>query len=83
MLVTVATFLHCRRPAVFECTVTIATVRMAGHDLGADHLVGAARNKAWTHTAAMFDTETLANRGGGAARHGARLALASAMLFAM
>ena len=83
MLVTVATFLHCRRPAVFECTVTIATVRMAGHDLGADHLVGAAGNKAWTHTATVFGTETLALRCGSAARHGARLLAASAVSYAM
>mgnify|MGYP004293980417 CR=1 FL=1 len=73
MLLAVAIFLDCRSPAFFECTVTKPTVRLAGHDLGADHLVGAAGNKAWTWTAAVFGTETLAFRGGGAARHGARL----------
>ena len=83
MLSTVSTFLDCRRPAFFECTVTISAVRMAGHDLGADHRVGAAGNKAWTWTAAMLLTETLAFRGGGAARHGARLVLASAVSVAV
>ena len=56
---------------------------MAGHDLRVDHLVWAAGNKAWTWTADVFLTETLANRGGGAARHGARLHLASAVSGAM
>ena len=83
MLVAVSTFSVCRRPAFFERTVTMPTVRMAGHDLGADHLVGAAGNKAWTFTAAVFATETLALRYGGAARHGARLLLASAVSVAM
>ena len=83
MLVTVAAFLICRRPAFFECTVTIPTVRMAGHDLGADHLVGAAGNKAWTCTAAVFVTETLASRGGCAVHHSARLLLASAVSVAI
>ena len=55
----------------------------AGHVLGADHLVGTAGNKAWTWTAAVFVTETLAFRGGGAVRHGARLVLASAVSGAM
>ena len=58
-------------------------MRLAGHDLGADHLVGAARNKAWTHTTTVFGAETLAERGGGAASHGARLILASAVSLAM
>ena len=83
MLSAVSSFLESRRPAVFECAVTFPTVRMAGHDLGADHLVRAARNKAWPHTAAMLYTETLACRGGGAAHHGARLVLASAVSVAM
>ena len=56
---------------------------MAGHDLCVGHLVGAARNKAWTWTSAMFDTETLANRGGGTVRHGARLLFVSAVRNAM
>ena len=83
MLSTVPTFLDCRCPAFFKCAVTMPTVRMAGHDLGVDHPVGAAGNKARTCTTAMFGTETLADRGGGAACHGARLLLASAVLFAM
>ena len=58
-------------------------MRFTGHDFGADHLVWAAGNKAWTQTAAMFDTETLADRGSGAVRHGARLLLLSAMSGAM
>ena len=67
MLLAVSTFLVCRRPAFFECTVTMPTVRMAGHDLGADHLVGAAGNKAWTFAAAMLAAKTPAERNGGAA----------------
>ena len=47
MLGTVSTFLDCRRPAFFKCTVTIPTVRVAGHDLDVDHLVRAAGNKTW------------------------------------
>ena len=54
----------------------------AGQEL-ADHLVGATRNKAWIDTAAVFGTETLAFRGGGAARHGARLVLLPAVSDAM
>ena len=56
---------------------------MAGHDLRVDHLVWATGNKAWTWTAAMFDTEALASRGSGAARHGARLLLSTAMFLAV
>ena len=56
---------------------------MAGHDLGADHLVRAAGNKTWSFTTTVFGTETLANRGGGAAQHGARLLLGSAVSVAM
>ena len=58
------------------------TVRMAGQEL-ADHYVGAACNKAWSCTAAVFSTETLAVRGGGAVRHRAWLLLASAVSVAM
>ena len=47
------------------------------------HLVWAARNKAWTCTAAVFDAATLADRGSGAVRHGARLHLTSAVSGAM
>ena len=39
------------------------------------HLVGAASNPAFTIAAAMFAAEAFASRGGGAARHGARLLL--------
>ena len=39
----------------------------------ADHFVGAACSVAFIPTTAVFGTETLASRGGGAARHGARL----------
>ena len=60
----------------------MAAMRMAGHDLGVDHLVWAARNKTWTCTA-VFGTETFAGRDGGAARHGARLLLVSAVSVAM
>ena len=80
MFCTVATSLDCRRPAFWlERAVTKTTVLLAGHDLAVDHLVGATRNKAWTCTTAMFGTETLAFRDSGAARHGARLHLLSAV----
>ena len=72
MLLAVATVLECRRPAFFQCAVTFAAVRAAGLE-GADHLVGAACSVAFAWTAAVFSAETLADRGGGAARHGARL----------
>ena len=43
MLVAIAASLDCRRPAFWlERAVTIPTVLPAGHDLGVDHLVGAA-----------------------------------------
>ena len=83
MLFAVATFLDCRSPAFFECTVTMSTVRMAGHILGVDHLIWAAENTAWTWTAAVFIAEILASRGGGAARHRARPLPASAVFVAM
>ena len=83
MLVAVSSIRECRGPAFFESTVTKSTVLFAGHDLGTDHLVRAARNKAWTCTAAVFGTKTLALRGGGAARHGARLLLVSTVSGAM
>ena len=66
MLSTVCTFLDCRRPAFFECAVTKPTVSLAGREL-ADHLVGAACNKTWLCTTAMFGAKTLAFRGGDAA----------------
>ena len=59
------------------------TVRNAGHDLGVDHLAGAARNKAQTHTATVFGAETLAGRESGTTHHGARLSLASTVSLAM
>ena len=49
----------------------------------ADHLVGAALEKAFAWTAAVFDTQTLAYGGGGAACHGARLMVATAVFEAM
>ena len=58
-------------------------MRIAGHILGVDHLVRAARNEAWTHTAAVLGTETFASRGSGAASHEARLLLASTVRNAM
>ena len=72
MLPAVATVLDCWRPAFFQCAVTFAAVRLAGLE-EADHLVGAACSVAFACTAAVFGAETLALRGGGAARHGARL----------
>ena len=45
MLGTVPAFLICRGRAFFERAVTKPTVRFAGQEL-ADHLVGAAGNKA-------------------------------------
>ena len=41
MLLAVSIFLHCSRPAIWEGTVTLPTVRLAGLE-PADHLVGAA-----------------------------------------
>ena len=82
MRVAVSTCLACRRPAFFECAVTIPTVRYAGQEL-ADHLVGAACDKAWLCTTTVFRTETLAFRRSGAARHRAQLLLASAVSLAM
>ena len=70
MLGTFATCFECRCPAFWECAVTKPTVRFAGLE-PADHLVGAACNPAFACTAAMFGTETLALRSGGAVRHGA------------
>ena len=83
MLLAVAARFARRRPAFWECAVTQPTVRLAGHDLGADHLVGAAGNKAWTWTTAVLLTKTLADRGAGAAHYGARLLLVSAVRDAM
>ena len=82
MLLAVSTCLDCRRPAFWECAVTKPTVRLASQEL-ADHLVGAACNEAWLGTTTVFGTETLALRGGGAARHKAWLPLASAVRLAM
>ena len=45
------------------------------------HLVGTASNLAFTIAAAMFAAEAFASRGGGAARHGARLLLLPAAVF--
>ena len=73
MLSAVAAVLECRRPAFFQCAVTFAAVRAAGLEK-ADHLVGAACSVAFVWTTAVFGTETLALRGGDAARHRTRLA---------
>ena len=54
--------------------VTSPAVRLAGLEKAVD-LVGAACDLAFIFAAAMFDTEAFAIRGGGAARHGARLPL--------
>ena len=83
MLFAVSTFLICRRPAFFEQTVTQPPVRLAGLELRADHLVWATGNRAWTCAAAVFGTETFANRGGGATCHRARLEISTAVFHTM
>ena len=82
MLLAFTTFLLCRRPAFWKCTVAIPTVRDAGLEL-ADQLVGASFNPAFTFTAAMFIAETSGTRGGSAACYGARLLLSTAVCPAM
>ena len=57
-------------------------MRCAGLPLGAHHPVGAATKHALAWTAAVFYAETLESRGGGAARHGARLVLSAAVFAA-
>jgi len=54
--------------------VTAPAVRLAGLEK-AVHLVGAACDLAFLFATAMFKAEAFAMRGGGAARHGARLPL--------
>ena len=54
--------------------VPASAVRRAGLEK-AVHLVGAARDSTFIFAAAVFDAEAFATRGGGAARHGARLLL--------
>ena len=54
--------------------VTGPAVRLAGLEK-AVHFVGAACDLAFTIAAAMFAAEAFTSRGGGAARHGARLLL--------
>ena len=92
MLLAVPTPLDCRRQAftgynispLFRVfAVPFAAVRFAGLPLGALHHVGAAAKHALAWTAAVFLAETLADRGGGAARHGARLLLSAAVFAAM
>ena len=73
MLLAVAACFACRRPAFWECAVTIPTVRLAGLE-PADHLVAAACNPAFACTTTMFGTETFALRGGGAVRYGGTVA---------
>ena len=82
MLCTVRTVLERRRPAIRLGAVTSATVRNAGLP-HADHLVGAALEKAFACTAAVFATQSLADRGGGASRHGARLVVTTAVFEAI
>ena len=54
--------------------VTAPAVRLAGLEKAVT-LAGAARNLALLFAAAVFATEAFTSRGGGAARHGARLPL--------
>ena len=54
--------------------VTAPAVRRAGLEKAVT-LVGAASDLAFTIATAVFTAEALASRGGGAARHGARLPL--------
>ena len=82
MLETVATFSDRRRTAFLNCAVTKPTVRYASIK-PADYLVAATLNPAFTCTTAMFGTEAFANRGGGAACHGARLFVPTAVYVAM
>ena len=92
VLLAVPTPLACRRQA-FTChnmpprfrvfAVPSAAVRYARTPLGAHHHVGAAAKHALAWTAAVFLAETLAFRGGGAARHGARLLLSTSVFAAM
>ena len=63
------TFQNMPPPFRQVCAVPSAAVRCAGLPLGAHHLVGASAK----HAFAVFRAEALAVRGGGAARHGARL----------
>jgi len=65
------------------CAVPYAPVRFAGLPLASCLLVGAAAKHALACPAAVFCAETLAFRGGGAARHGARLVLSAAMFLAI
>ena len=86
MLEAVPAPLHCRRQA-FTCqniaprfrvfAVPFAAVPCAGLPLGAHHHVGAAAKHALACTSAVFCAEALDFRGGGAARHGARLLLSA------
>ena len=90
VLVAVPAPLDCRRqafagqntppPPLFRvCAVPVAAVRYAGLPLASCLLVGAAAKHAFAWTAAIFCAEALAGRGGGAARHGARLLLSAAV----
>ena len=56
--------------------VTAPAVLLAGLEKAVT-LAGAARDPAFTFAAAVFAADTLALRGGGAARHGARLPIAA------
>ena len=82
VLCTVSIFLDCRSPAFWQCAVTLPTVRLASLE-PADHLVGAACNPTLTCTTTVFAADTPGGRGGGAACHGARLLLFTAVYGAM
>ena len=91
MLLAIPTPLYRRRPAFsviflallvqYVFAIPFAAVRGAGLPF-THHLVGAATKHALVCTAAVFCAETLANRVGGASRHGARL-LSAAVFEAM
>ena len=74
----------CRHPAFrLERTVTFATVCCAGLEPAADHHVGATIDPTFPFATAVFATETLAFRAGGAARHRARLLFSTSVFEAM
>ena len=58
-------------------------MRCAGVPLASRPFVGAAAEHTFSVAAAVFAAEALADRGGGAARHGARLLVSAAVFEAM
>ena len=70
-------------PLFRVCAVPFAAVRFAGMPHASRPLVGAAAKHAFAWTAAMFLAEALAFRGGGAARHGARLPVSTTVFAAI